>query len=60
MTVLDEVNEQQFGKKYADEEAAIDILGNARKKRLIRPRLLSSISLSTERTEKVIGPIARW
>ena len=31
--VIDDVNEQQFGKKYAEEEAPIEIMGSSRRKR---------------------------
>ncbi|KAI2512808.1 hypothetical protein MHU86_1596 [Fragilaria crotonensis] len=36
--VLDEVNEQRFGKKYADEDAAIEILGSPNKKPLTKTK----------------------
>ena len=57
--VLDEVNEQRFGKKYADEDAAIEILGSPNKKPLTKTKSPFLLYLSTERTKKVIGPIKR-
>jgi hypothetical protein len=36
--VLDEVNEQRFGKNYADEDAAIEILGSPIKKPLTKAK----------------------
>lgn len=36
--ILDEVNEQRLGKKYADEEAAIEILGSPEKKPLTKDK----------------------
>ena len=38
--ILDEVNEQRLGKKYADDEAAIEILGGPDKKPLTRAKSL--------------------
>ncbi len=38
--ILDEVNEQRLGKKYADDEAAIKILGGPDKKPLTRAKSL--------------------